>query len=132
MTQGILCATDFSEASRNVVMWSVRFAQSIQSHLTILYTFRIFKSNGQAVEMKKKLFDDATRKFEVLEKELLASSGISYDFKIEIGFVGDRIEEHIKKNNVSFLVMGRDMSVDNRENFNELMDRLRKPLVIIP
>lgn len=132
MTHGILCATDFSEASRDVVMWSVRFAQSIQSHLTILYAFRIFKANGDAVEMKKKMFEDATRKFEALEKEVLAGSGIAYDFKIEIGFVGDRIEEHIKKNNLSFLVMGRDMSIDNREQFYELIDRLRKPLVIIP
>jgi hypothetical protein len=53
-------------------------------------------------------------------------------FKIEIGFVDDRIEEHTKNNKISFLVMGKNMSIRNKESFDELVENLQAPLVIVP
>jgi hypothetical protein len=76
--------------------------------------------------------EEGLRKFKAVEKEFLEGSGISYDFKVEVGFVDDRIEEHMKINKISFLVMAKNMSVRNRESFDELVENLRAPLVIVP
>jgi hypothetical protein len=46
--------------------------------------------------------------------------------------VTDRVEEHAKKRDVSFLVMGRGMQSLNKEGFDELVSHLRVPLVIVP
>jgi nucleotide-binding universal stress UspA family protein len=128
----ILCTIDFSDSSRQALKYSVKLAKESGSTLTILYAYRLFKSNGEAVAMKKKIEADAAANFALLENELLAGSGISYEFRIEVGFVDDRIEEHARKNNLSFLVMGKSMSSGTKETFNELVSHLQIPLVIVP
>jgi nucleotide-binding universal stress UspA family protein len=128
----ILCTIDFSDSSRQALKYSAKLAKESGSPLTILYAYRLVKSNGEAVAMKKKIEADAAANFAVLEKELLAGSGISYEFRTEVGFVDDRIEEHARKNNVSFLVMGKSMSSGTKETFNELVSHLQIPLVIVP
>lgn len=132
MTNGILCTIDFTDASKEALKWSIRLAKKLNSPLTILYTYRLFAQNGEAVFMKRKMEEEAFRNFEVLEKELLAGTEIAYDFKPEVGFVDDRIEEHIKRRDISFLVMGKNMSIRNKETFDELIERLKRPLVIVP
>ena len=76
--------------------------------------------------------EEASKNFGDLEKDLLTGKGIRYDFKTEVGFVDDRIEDHAKKNKISFLVMGKNMSIRNKESFDELMEHLQVPLVIVP
>lgn len=132
MTKGILCTIDFSPSSKEVLKWSVKLAKKLGSHLTILHAYRLFKLNGETVAFKRKMEEEAATNFKVLETELLKNSKISYDFKTEVGFVDDRIEEHLKTNPISFLVMGKDMTIKNREAFDELMDHLKIPLVIVP
>lgn len=75
---------------------------------------------------------DALKNFECLEKELLADKGIVYDFKIEVGFIDDRIEKHVKMNELSFLVMDKGMSLRNKESFDDLLKQLPIPIVIVP
>jgi hypothetical protein len=132
MTSGILCTTDFSIASRDALKWSIDLAQKLDCHLTVLHTFRLYKHNGEAVLLKKEMEKNAMENFKSLENELLATSGIAYDFKTEIGFMADRVEDHAKKNVVNFLVIGKNMTVQNREAFDELVEQLHVPLVIIP
>ena len=132
MTNEVLCAIDFSDSSKEALKWSIRFAQKLNSHLTILYTYRIFKHNGEAIIMKRKIEEEAIKNFSALEKEVLIGEGISYDFKTEIGFIADRVEDHVKKNNVSFLVISKNMTTQSKETLDELVAHLRAPLVIVP
>ena len=132
MTNGILCTTDFSESSKEALKWSISLAKKLGSSLTILYTYRLFKQNGEAVAMKKKMEEEATRNFKQLEKEMLQGTGIIYNFKTEVGFVSDRVEDHAKKNSISFLVMGKNMTTGNKETFEELVGHIKIPLVIVP
>lgn len=132
MTNAILYATDFSDSSKEALEWTIRLAKQLKSHLTILYTYRLLKQNGEVLFIKKKMEDEGLRSFKALEKELLEGTGISYDFKTEVGFIDDRIEEHTKKNKLSFLVMGKSMSIRNKESFDELVENLQTPLVIVP
>lgn len=132
MNTEIICTTDFSDSSMDALKWSIDLAKMLDAHLTILYTYRLFKQNGEVVAMKKIIEEEASKNFRAMESELLVGTGIKYDFKPEVGFVADRVEEHAKKRNVGFLVMGKSMTSGNKENFDELVEHLRVPLVIVP
>lgn len=133
MDNTILCTIDFSEPSKDVLMYAVNLSKQFKSHITILYTYRLLNSqNGELVDMKKKIEEQAKQNFSLLEKEVLVGSGVSYDFKIEVGFVSNRVREYAKKNGVSFLVMGRKMNGRNKESFDELTENIHVPLVIVP
>jgi nucleotide-binding universal stress UspA family protein len=131
MTNGIVSVTDFSDSSRETVRWAIDLAKRLDSHLTILYTYRLFKQEGEAVPLKRRMEEEASKKFTELESQLLAGSGIEYDFKTEVGFVDDRITEYVKHNKLSFLVMGK-VGARNNETFDGLLKSLQVPLVIVP
>ena len=133
MTKEILCATDFSDSSKDALKWSIRLAKQLNSHLTILYTYRLFKQQGEVViDMKKKIVEEAAKLFVAWEQEMLAGKGITYDFKSEVGFIADRVEEYAKKNSIGFFVMAKGMTVCNKETVDELLRNLQMPFVIVP
>jgi K+-sensing histidine kinase KdpD len=132
MTNGILCTIDFTESSKETLKWSVQLCKKLKCHLTVLYTYRLFKQNGEAIPLKKQMENQAIKNFASLEKELLTGKGITYDFKMEVGFIDDRIEEHARNNKLSFLVMDKGMSLRNKEAFDDLVKQLQIPLVIVP
>jgi hypothetical protein len=133
MDMAIICTIDFSESSRGVLQYAVNLSKQFKCHITVLYTYRLLSGNSdEAVDMRKKTEEQAKLSFSVLEKEVLVGSGVSYDFKIEVGFVSNRVREYAKNNKVSFLVMGKKMNGSNKESFDELAANLQVPLVIVP
>jgi nucleotide-binding universal stress UspA family protein len=133
MNKEIICTIDFSDSSREALKWSVSLAALLKSHLTILYTYRLLNShNGEAVQAKKKIEENAFLKFAELKKDVLEGHDIAYDFRVEVGFVSNRIRHYANLNGVSFLVMGNTMNSTNKESFDELAQSLQVPLVIIP
>jgi nucleotide-binding universal stress UspA family protein len=132
MANGVLCTIDFSDSSRDAVKRAIQLAHEFESSLTILFAFRLFKHNGEAVEMKKQIEHNAQTKFERLENELLKDAGVCYEFKAEVGFVDDRIERHARENNVRFLVMGESMHEITKESLDDLASQLQIPMIIIP
>lgn len=132
MTNGVLCIIDFTVSSKGVLKCAALLSKKFNKHLTILYTYRILKQNGEATVQKKQSEEIAFRNFASLEKEVLAGEGLNYDFKTEIGFINNRAEDHIKKNNISLLVIDRGLSVRNKEPFDDLIGKLKIPYVIVP
>lgn len=133
MNNAILCTIDFSDSSRDVLKYAVNLSKQYNSHMTVLYTYRLLNSqDGEAVDIRKKIEEQAKQDFSVLEKEILVGSGVSYDFKIEVGFVSNRVKEYAKKNGVNFLVMGKKMNGSSKESFDELAENIQVPLVIVP
>jgi hypothetical protein len=128
-----LCTIDFSNASRQALVWAIDMAQELSMHLTILYTYRLIHSpDGNVVLMKKKLEEEAAQKFTQLEKDLLLGRELSYEFRTEIGFMADRVENHTRQYPISFLVMDKNMSTSSKEIFDELFEHIHVPLVIVP
>lgn len=108
-------------------------ARHMRAHLSILYTYRLIQPRSdEIITMKKFIEQEAREKFKVLEKELLAKEGISYDFKIEVGFVSDRIEDHAKKNPLDFVVMDKTMRTNSNESLDELMEHIHVPMLVVP
>jgi Universal stress protein family len=133
MNKGILCMTDFSESSKGALTWSVSLAQVLGTNLTILFTYRLLNSNnGEVIELRKKIEENARVNFATVEKELLTGKGVKYDFKIEVGFVSNRVKDYANKNAASFIVIGNKMNSGNKESFDELAANIQVPLVIVP
>lgn len=132
MANGVLCVTDFTDASKDAVKWAATFSKNLKCHLTILYAYRIFKQGVDTINLRKLSEIEASKKFKILEKEILAEKGISYDFKAEIGFINSRIEDHLMKNKISCLVVDQEISNKNKESFDELITTHKVPLVIVP
>lgn len=108
-------------------------ALQLQAHLNILYTYRFNQSwPGEVTTMKKVIEQEAREKFRQLEQDCLLNRGITYDFSIEIGFVSDRIENHARKNPLAFLVMDRPVKTNNQETFEELMEHIQVPMLVVP
>jgi len=133
MKKGILCVIDFSASSMEALRWSIQMAQELNTHLTVLYTYRFLQPyGGEALEMKRKIEEEATKKLQELEKAVLINAGISYSVKTEVGFIADRAKDHAKKNVADLVVVGNKMSSVNKQSFDELVADIQMPLVIVP
>ncbi|MFN8333498.1 MAG: universal stress protein [Cyclobacteriaceae bacterium] len=129
----ILCTVDFSPSTRHSLSWGVSMARQMRAHLSVLHAYRLIQpGSGEIVELKKAIEQEARQKFEMLEKEYLVGQGISYDFKIEVGFISDRIEDRAKKNSLDFVVMDKNMKANSNESFEELMEHIHVPMLVIP
>jgi nucleotide-binding universal stress UspA family protein len=133
MTKNVLCTTDFSEASKRALEWAINFSKEEGSDLTILFTYRLTKNVAdELVSWKKNVEEEAKKKFVAFESQYLKDKGIKYEFKVEVGFVADRIEDHAKNNPLGFLVIDRTMCTRNKETFDDLIESINVPVVIIP
>ena len=133
VANSILCTIDLSESSKPAIRWAVTMAQQLKMHLTILYTYRLLQyRNGEVLQLKREMEDEAKKQFIILEKELLMGRGIAYDFKTEVGFVTDRIEDHARKNSLSFLVMNKNANESGKETIDDLMEHIHVPVLLVP
>ncbi|MBL7851495.1 MAG: universal stress protein [Cyclobacteriaceae bacterium] len=128
----LLYVTDFSDASLEALHWAIPEALKHHLHFSVLYPFRLdqVRRKDNAVLSKKDIDRDASEKFEGLMENLLKSNKLTYDFHSEVGFLRDRIADHIRKNNVAMLVIGKNQV--SEESFPELVQELNIPLVIVP
>ena len=132
-TSSILCTIDFASSSREAVQWAVQLATQLNAHITILYTYRLIQYRpGEALQLKRDIESWASHQFMALEKELLEGKGVSYDFKVEIGFVADRVEDYAKKNPLNVLITNKNLHNGGRESFDELIEQIRVPLLVVP
>ena len=134
MSLSILCVIDFSKSSKKALQWAIKNASTYRSHLTVLYPYRLTHAQyGQSImALRKKIEDEANKNFELLEKDLLLDKQISYDFKTEVGFIADRVEEYAKTHSINFLVVDKNIRTTNKESFDDLLAATEVPLVIIP
>jgi len=129
----ILCTVDFSRSSREALLWAVHLARQLNAHVRILYTYRLIQYRaGEALQLKLEIEESALQQYKLLENEILAGSGISYDFKVEIGFIADRVEDYCRKNPLNFLVTNKNIHSGGRESFDELVEHIKVPLLVVP
>jgi len=126
----LLFVTNFSETSTAALKWAVPEASKHKLHFSVLYPYRLNQQGRKdSVQSKVELEREAIEKFEMVE-EMLKDKHLTYDFKAEIGFLRDRVQEFARKHRVAIIVIGNDLAKD--ESFSELVDELTVPLVIVP
>jgi len=132
--KSILCVIDFSESSIQALRWSVELSQRFEAHLHVMYPYRLIepKAGEEIIQYKKDTEEVANKRFEMIEKDHLVGKGISFDFKPEVGFLSDRIDARIRKHSLMMMVISKNVSLVNKENFNELLDKIKIPLVLVP
>lgn len=134
MNRIILCPIDFSVSSVEALQYAVKLAESTKDSVSVLYSYRLQPASMEGIlEFKKRKEDDVKARFKSLEGLF---TSIPYKFIIEIGFLSDSIDNHIRKNGISALVMNRKMCSalnDHKEGaMEEFFESLTIPVVIIP
>lgn len=101
--------------------------------MTILYPYRLNQmvSKENRVKVKRDIDQEAIRKFEKIS-HLLDGSNIEFDFRSEVGFLNDRIQEHLHDGDIKLIVMGMNLAAEGGEALNELVQHLKVPLVVVP
>jgi hypothetical protein len=84
------------------------------------------------VSVKKSIEQDAERNFERIANGLLKSCKVTYEFRSEVGFIQDRVQDHLRKNNILIFVIGKKLAFENKEVLDQLMEQTDVPLAIIP
>ena len=133
----ILCAIDFSESSMHSLTWACWISSLLNSRLEILYTYRLRPGLKELFEYRTHVEAEANKKFNAIKKEIFNGCSIPYDFRVEVGFLHDRIEARIKMSPVSFLVIGNElqnqMSLDGKGvNPEGVVSSFKIPVVIVP
>ncbi len=133
MAKSILCAIDFSESSVNALKWAAEFSSRFKCHLTVLYPYRLLATTKEdVIKVKKENEEIAIRKFTSLETDYLNGKVMSFDFSAEVGFLADRIEDHLRKNSILILVIGKHMNSSSQENLDDLINKVKVPVVVVP
>jgi nucleotide-binding universal stress UspA family protein len=137
MKEHILCAIDFSESSVAALQWANKIAKGSNASLAILYCYRLLQSGklNDIVSFRKKTEEESRKKFMDMEK-VIFSGDVPTSFIPEIGFFSDNIENFIRKNPMTLVVLGESMAnsiYDHKgQSLLHFLKTLRVPLLIVP
>ncbi len=131
----ILCIIDLTDASRDTLQTAIHQAEFYKAKLTVLYPYRLTQlgnSGDDVSQIRKSIDANASQSFSKISKELLKNSDVDLEFRSEVGFMNDRVHAFSKKNKIGLMVMSKKMALSNRDAFNDLLDQIQVPLLIVP
>lgn len=137
MKDQILCAIDFSESSLAALQWANKIARGSNATLAVLYSYRLLHTGklNDIVSFRKKTEEDSRKKFAEMEKIVFAGE-VPTTFITEIGFFSDNIENFIRKNPMTLVVLSESMAntiYDHKgQSLIHFLKSLRVPLLIVP
>jgi hypothetical protein len=125
---------DFSEQSTKAMKEVFGTAKKLGAHLTFIYPYRLDVSGKRedAVQTKRNVDLKAAKDFEKIAQDLFKGEEITYNFCSEVGFIHDRIEEHARKKNILFAAIQKKFALSKKDVFQELIEKIEVPLMIIP
>lgn len=112
-------------------------AQQDKAHLDILFSYRLLPAelNDEASTLKNRIVTEAREKFLTLEKKFSLPGSIEYEFKIEIGFLADRVESFARKRSVDLVVLSNEqahtMNDQRGRDLKEMLEELNIRHLII-
>jgi nucleotide-binding universal stress UspA family protein len=137
MKDQILCAIDFSESSAPALQWAGKLAKASGANLAVLYSYRLLQTGklNDIVSFRRKTEEDSRKKFVQMEKAVL-NGEVPSTFITEIGFYSDNIENFIRKNPMTLVVLSEVMAnliYDHKgQSLIHFLKALRVPLLIVP
>ena len=141
MFKSIICPVDFSESSVNALAFALDIAQSNQSELVVLYTYRLISgSNDKPVSnkitLKKEQEEIANRRIEELKAQFPEIAKVKHTILSEVGFISDRLAMAIDKYNADLIVLTENIKQRLQErwevNNENALARFHCPVLLIP
>lgn len=141
MFKSIICPVDFSESSVNALAFALDIAQSNQSELVVLYTYRLIsgsndKQVANKVTLKKEQEEIASKRIEELKEHFPEFAKVKHTFLAEVGFISDRLAMAIEKYNADLVVLTENIKQRLQEKWevdNEnVLTRFHCPVLLIP
>ncbi|UII30467.1 universal stress protein [Fulvivirga ulvae] len=141
MFKSIICPVDFSESSANALSFALDIAQSNQSELVVLYTYRLISGNDDKahinkVTLKKEQEEIANKRIEELKERFPEFAKIKHSFLTEVGFISDRLTMAIEKYNVDLVVLTENIKHRFKErwevNDENALNQFDCPVLLIP
>jgi len=111
-------------------------AKTYHAKVTFLYCYRLITtgSSSESLQMKKDKETSALAQFREIEKNIIVTDAVPYQFVAEVGFVASRIEHFIRKNPIELLVIGNslieNLTEDKSLSFEDFLNTLKVPVII--
>jgi nucleotide-binding universal stress UspA family protein len=133
----VLCALDFSESSRWVMRSAIEVALRHRTSLIVLFSYRLVQPfEGTIADYRKNVESKARASFEELIKKVSSHENVKYEFRSEIGFLSDRIEAYVEKNDVGVIVIGHEMANAMNDHkgmsLQQFINTIKVPILIVP
>lgn len=138
MVGTIICALDFNSSPEKILEWAADTSKQHHAPLIILCAYRLTPSGGadDAQILRARAEAKANSQFQEIEKKLLEYRISSYSFLVEVGFLSDRIQSHVNRNENSMLIIANDtaksISGPNDTDFINYLDQLNIPTILLP
>ena len=134
VTSSILCVLDLSDSSLQALEWAIKVALRHDMRISVLHPYRLIQLGNKQdpVLLKKEIDKVASDNFMKVAEGLLKKNNISFDFRSEVGFLHDRIQDHARKHNMALLVISKKLAINNLDSVELLIKELEVPTVIIP
>jgi nucleotide-binding universal stress UspA family protein len=132
----VLCALDFSESSPSVIKSALEVAVRHKTSLIVLFSYRLMHPFENTIaEYRKEVESQAIKNFEELINSV-PNENVKYEFRSEIGFLSDRIEAYVEKNDVGLIVIGQEMANTIQEHeghsLEHFLNQINIPVLIVP
>ena len=137
MKDQILCAIDFSESSIQALKWADKIAAATGAHLSVQFSYRLIQAGKvpDVLSFKRKTEEESRQKFAEIEKDLLHNR-LHKSFITEIGFCSDNIENFVRKNPSTLVVLSEELAeniYDHKgQSLVQFLKGLGVPLLVVP
>jgi hypothetical protein len=133
----VLCALDFSESSSWIIRSAIEVALRHRTSLIVLFSYRLVQPfEGTIADYRKNMENKARTNFEELMKNVSVHGKVKYEFRSEIGFLSDRIEAYLEKNDVGVIVIGQEMANAMNDHkgmsLKQFINNTKVPILIVP
>jgi hypothetical protein len=121
--------------SQQALDYAIMMAKKSYAKLHFLKTYRLTDTRGDkslsAKSIKDSLYQQLVDEFESTYKSRLEESGINYDFKVEIGFLTDRILAAIEDSKIDMLLIN-SFQKSHDDSIIERIQEVSVPVMLIP
>ena len=138
MKDYIPCAIDFSESSLHTLQCANKIALGTGAQLNVLYSYRLIQTGKVAdiLSFKRKTEEECKDKFLALMENVPDGKKQPVSFITEIGFYSDNIDNFIRKNPSTIVVVSDALaqSIYDHKGVTllQFLKGLKVPLLIVP
>ena len=116
---------------------ALEMAHQYKTKVIGLFAYRLVQpASGTVSDYRKSVEKQARDEFQQMIQQMHFNGSVNYEFRSEIGFLTDRIDDYLQKSEVGMLIMSQDMADSINEHkgltLQHFLHSLKVPLLIVP